>query len=774
MPRRRLPAATVRSGWPSSRPRPVAAGRTWPAATGVAAFERVARRARDRCRGRRDRRASITRPRPTRSWRHGSPRPTSSTSPGGDPDLIPTVMPGTAAWAAITDAHVGGAVLAGASAGAMAFASWTWTPGGGMAGLHGRARARRRARMLNPATWTPTIERFAAWAPEGLGALGLSEKTGVIEEPVTPGSETIRWRVVGPGEARWLAVPDGRDGHGALGRGDRDAGHPGVRTDRGWRLDPAVTFLNHGSYGACPEPVLAVQRELRDRLEAEPVRFLSGDLPGLLDEARAAVGRFLCADPEGLAFVPNATTGVNTVLQSLRFEPGDELLTDDHEYNATINAHARGRRPRRRTGRRRARSRSRSPAHARRSTAILAAVTERTRLVLVSHVTSPTALILPVAELVAELDRRGIDTLVDGAHAPGMVPVDVDGLGAAYWTGNGHKWLCGPKGTGVLWVRDDRRDRIHPLVVSHGANADARADGRASATSSTGSARATRPGTWRSPRRSTGWTRSRPRMAAAGRRSWPPTMRSRSRVATSLAAALGIDPPAPDAMLGSMAALPLAGVPRRSRGRGARRGSSSSRTGSRSRSGRGRPRPPQATTASGGSSSASPPSATTSPPTTSGWRTRSSVESGLRRARPGRPCRCPNRRRAARHRARWRPGPGWSGRSGTARPCRGTCRPCGGQGNAEDDALRPFGDDRRRTGRRSEVLDDRDAADRGVGIERGDGLRDAVARAAALSVARREAPGLPGADERQPVTGCRVPRSSRWFIVTRRSAVPGM
>ena len=111
-----------------------------------------------------------------------------------------------------------------------------------------------------------------------------------------------------------------------------------MRTTLGWRLDPAVTFLNHGSYGACPEPVLAVQRAFRDRLEAEPVRFLSDDLPDLLAEARAAVGRFLGADPEGLAFVPNATTGVNTVLQSLRFEPGDELVTDDHEYNATINA----------------------------------------------------------------------------------------------------------------------------------------------------------------------------------------------------------------------------------------------------------------------------------------------------------------------------------------------------------------------------------------------------------------------------------------------------
>lgn len=129
--------------------------------------------------------------------------------PGGDPDLIPTIMPGSSTWAAITHAHVAGAVLAGASAGAMAFGSWTWTPGGGIGGLmvvHGlvvvpHARA---------ATWASTIERFAAWAPEGLGALGLSEQTGVIEEPLSRASATIRWRVVGPGEARWLAVPGGK------------------------------------------------------------------------------------------------------------------------------------------------------------------------------------------------------------------------------------------------------------------------------------------------------------------------------------------------------------------------------------------------------------------------------------------------------------------------------------------------------------------------------------------------------------------------------------
>jgi energy-converting hydrogenase Eha subunit B len=129
--------------------------------------------------------------------------------PGGDPDLIPTVMKGSRAWAAVLEAHTAGAVVAGASAGAMAFGSWTWTHGGGMAGLRlvGGIVVVPHARA---GTWPTTIERFGAWAPPGLGALGLSEQTGVIEEAAAPGSPTVDWRVVGPGEARWLAVPDGR------------------------------------------------------------------------------------------------------------------------------------------------------------------------------------------------------------------------------------------------------------------------------------------------------------------------------------------------------------------------------------------------------------------------------------------------------------------------------------------------------------------------------------------------------------------------------------
>jgi isopenicillin-N epimerase len=324
-----------------------------------------------------------------------------------------------------------------------------------------------------------------------------------------------------------------------------------MRRDLGWQFDPAITFLNHGSFGACPSAVLEIQRAWRDRLEAEPVQFLNDDLPGLLDEARDAVGQFLGADPDGLAFLSNATTGANTILQSLRFEPGDELLANDHEYNATINAM---RAVAARDGARVVLAKVPFPVGGpdEVADAILAAVTGRTRLVLISHVTSPTALVFPVESLVAELDRRGIDTLVDAAHAPGMVPVAVDALGAAYWTGNGHKWLCGPKGTAFLWVREDRRDRIHPLVVSHGANAPL-----------AGRTRFRHEFDWVGTADPTGflalpaaidW------MAAKGG-GWPAVMAANHALAVEgrdlIASALGIDPPAPDSMLGSMAALPL-------------------------------------------------------------------------------------------------------------------------------------------------------------------------------------------------------------------------
>ena len=234
-----------------------------------------------------------------------------------------------------------------------------------------------------------------------------------------------------------------------------------------WSLDPEIDFLNHGSYGATPIAVLDYQGEQRARMERKPVRFFQRDLQSLVDLAMERLGAFVGSPVDDIGPVSNATAGVNAVLRSLELEQGDELLVTDHIYPAcknTVDFVAR------RWGARvvlvdlpMVPEAGSTPADL-----ILAAVTDRTRLVLVSHVTSPTAVVLPVGEIVARLDERGVDTLVDGAHAPGMVPLDVEAIGAAYYTGNCHKWPCAPKGAGFLYVRPDRQDRVVPAVISHG------------------------------------------------------------------------------------------------------------------------------------------------------------------------------------------------------------------------------------------------------------------------------------------------------------------
>jgi isopenicillin-N epimerase len=234
-----------------------------------------------------------------------------------------------------------------------------------------------------------------------------------------------------------------------------------------WLLDPAVDYLNHGSFGACPKAILEKQSELRLRLEREPVDFFIRTLPGLWAEARAALAGFVGADGDDLAFVPNATAGVNAVVRSLSFQPGDELLTTDHAYAACkkLLDYAASR-----TGAQVIVANVPFPLRGEEDVIepVLAAVTPKTRLALLDHVTSPTALVFPIERLVAELSARGVDTLVDGAHALGMVPLDLARLGAAYYTANAHKWLCAPKGAAFLHVRKDRQKGLHPIVISHG------------------------------------------------------------------------------------------------------------------------------------------------------------------------------------------------------------------------------------------------------------------------------------------------------------------
>ena len=239
---------------------------------------------------------------------------------------------------------------------------------------------------------------------------------------------------------------------------------------RHWGLDPSITFLNHGSFGACPRPVLDVQQAFRDQLESEPVRFLGRELNGRLATVREALGQFVGAHPDDLALIANATGGANAVIRSLRFETGDEIVTTDHEYNAILNVL---RYVAERDGARVVIVGLPFPAVSPDDVVerVLATVTERTRLAVISHVTSPTALILPVERIVPALAERGIDALVDGAHAPGMLPLDLDALGAAYYTANLHKWVCAPKGSAFLHVRRDRQAGVRPGTISHGLNA---------------------------------------------------------------------------------------------------------------------------------------------------------------------------------------------------------------------------------------------------------------------------------------------------------------
>jgi isopenicillin-N epimerase len=313
-----------------------------------------------------------------------------------------------------------------------------------------------------------------------------------------------------------------------------------------WGLDPSIDYLNHGSFGACPIAVLEAQSALRSEMERDPVDFLAVRFDNRLDQARGALATFLGAETDDLAFVTNATMGFNAVLRSLELEPGDELLATTHTYAAcrnTLEFVAT------RTGAVIVVAALPFPLRGEQDIidAVLARAGPRTRLAVLDHVTSPTALVLPLARLVAALRERGIETLVDAAHAPGMVPLALTRLGAAYYTGNAHKWLCAPKGAAFLHVRRDRQAGLHPTVISHGYRKGFQAEFD-----------------WTGTFDPTPWLCIPEALRYMGGLlpgGWPELM-ARNRALALQARdlfcdALGIDPPAPDAMIGSMASIPL-------------------------------------------------------------------------------------------------------------------------------------------------------------------------------------------------------------------------
>lgn len=232
-----------------------------------------------------------------------------------------------------------------------------------------------------------------------------------------------------------------------------------------------VVFLNHGAFGACPLPVFESYQRWQREMERQPVEFLWRRFPDLMRTAREALGAYLSAPPDDLVYVPNATTGVNIVARSLPLQPGDEVLGTDHEYGACDRI---WRFVCARTGARYVRAAVPVPLHRPEEIvdAIWSQVTPRTRVLFVSHISSPTALIFPIGALIRRARDAGILSVIDGAHAPGQVSVDLTALGPDIYAGNCHKWMCAPKGAGFLYVRRALQAKIQPLVVSWGWDSD--------------------------------------------------------------------------------------------------------------------------------------------------------------------------------------------------------------------------------------------------------------------------------------------------------------
>ncbi len=251
----------------------------------------------------------------------------------------------------------------------------------------------------------------------------------------------------------------------------RTGAQPIADAGRQFMLRPDIAFLNHGSFGARPQPVFDAYQRWQAELEAEPVEFLGRRLDGLLAEARASLAAYVGTQADNLVFVPNSTHGMNVIARSIELRPGDEVLGTTHEYGAVERTWRFVCAQRGATYRSQHLPLPVASAEAL-SEQLWSGVTERTRVLVISHITSPTALILPVAEICRRAAAAGILTAVDGAHAPGQIDLALDDLGADFYVGNCHKWLCAPTGAGFLYARPERQALLQPLVVSWGWQSD--------------------------------------------------------------------------------------------------------------------------------------------------------------------------------------------------------------------------------------------------------------------------------------------------------------
>lgn len=337
-------------------------------------------------------------------------------------------------------------------------------------------------------------------------------------------------------------------GLGADRQGNLPASVPAGRAALAlFALAPERIYLNHGGYGATPLAVIAEQDRLRREMERDPTGFFQDVYPGAVREAAGVAAREFGGDAQGWVFAENATSAIGGILDSLPFAPDEEMVTTSHAYGAVAKAMAR----------RAARSGARVvtidlpaplPAEDEIVARIASALGPRTRLLVVDHIASPSAAILPVAAIVAAAGAKGVPVLVDGAHAPGQIPLDVPALGAAWWTGNAHKWFFAPRGCGLLWTAPEWREATHPAVASHGSGAGLAAEFD-----------------WIGTRDVTPWLALRA-AAAAHRAFGGPALMARNRALARSAAALvsealKADISVPETMSGAMAALRLPGLP---------------------------------------------------------------------------------------------------------------------------------------------------------------------------------------------------------------------